>query len=324
METTIGRMCKSIHHRLVLIIGIFLLFVLSCYIPGRIYFIEVDGNVRVSTERILNILEVSGVDFGSNGSSLNSDRLKNQLLSEIDLLKWAGIKVSGCVLRVSVEEKDFIEQPQVVSPVSNIIASRDGIIISNTTLKGTALCKPGDAVIAGQILISGYTDCGTYISATQASGEVTAKTSHKVECYTLKEVDRRTQKTTAKNRYALRLGKKVIKFYKDSGIPNASCVKIQKEKSVCLPGNFVLPVTWITESYTDYHTIVEAIKDTSWLESFCIEYLKTQMNAGQILGSVMHVNPNNSAATLCAEFNCVEMIGQHKNEEITKVYGINE
>ena len=60
--------------------------------------------------------------------------------------------------------------------VGSIVASRDGVITSITTTKGTPLCKAGQAVKAGQILISGYTDCGISIRADPAEGEVFAET----------------------------------------------------------------------------------------------------------------------------------------------------
>ena len=55
--------------------------------------------------------------------------------------------------------------------------SRDGFIVSATVTRGNFLCRVGQSVKAGQVLISGYTDCGICIQATRAEGEIYAQTS---------------------------------------------------------------------------------------------------------------------------------------------------
>ena len=74
----------------------------------------------------------------------------------------------GCVAVISVRERP--EEAQVDRPgtVSAVTAAQDGIIERVTVTNGTALCRPGQAVRAGETLISGYTDCGRTIRAGRA------------------------------------------------------------------------------------------------------------------------------------------------------------
>ena len=114
-----------------------------------------------------------------------------------------GVNTSGCVATVSVRERTDPEVTEQDSAVSNIVASRDGFIVSATVTRGNFLCRVGQSVKAGQVLISGYTDCGICIQATRAEGEIYAQTSRDFAAVTPRRVDgsggadRRQAKNTA-------------------------------------------------------------------------------------------------------------------------------
>ena len=92
-------------------------------------------------------------------------------------IAWAGARLDGVTLRVSLQEAEAI--PQLPSggqktPVS-IYAAKDGVITSITVYDGKAKVHVGDAVLAGQELITGVLRSDeTHTLLTQARGEVMA------------------------------------------------------------------------------------------------------------------------------------------------------
>ena len=315
---------KGLLRRPVLIIGMVILLIASTYLPTRIYFIQVEGNKTIPDKMILEYAAHCGISFGVSRRQVRSEKMKNALLEAIPQLQWAGINTSGCVATISVREREITEQTPQGDGVSSIVASRDGVILSTTVTGGNGLCKVGQAVKAGQVLISGYTDCGLSIKAEESQGEIYARTDWNLVAITPRTYQSKTYVTGQERKYALIIGKNRINFYKDSGISNATCDRIYEEHHLTLPGGFVLPVTLVTEVWT-YYTCTEEValpEDVSrQLSEFAKDYLNNQMIAGQILSMRENVTASDGAISLQGQYACHEMIGRVQKEEIIKPYG---
>ena len=310
---------KSIISRSVIIIGMILVLVLAMILPGRILFVHVNGNSRVPTRLILEIAGKKGVAFGASSSVVRSEKVKNALLEAIPELKWVGINTTGCVATINVQESIDIENKDAAPyRISSMVASTDGVISSCIVTKGNMLCKTGQAVTEGQTLISGYTDCGIIIKATQAEGEIYANTRHETTgimpiCYSSKAS---TQSVTS--RYSLRIGKKLLKFNNSSGIYGGSCAKIRTEYSLSLPGGFVLPVSIVKETVTkfdqdDNYTLNNC---ESRLELYCREHICDSMIAGFIKAETAKNTVHTDTVELRGDYVCYELISRRKPEDI--------
>lgn len=314
--------------RPVLLTGILFFLALMLGIPSRIFFVRVEGNQTVPERLIIEQAELCGIFFGASRREVRSERVKNELLSKIPELQWVGVNTSGCVATIVVREKNLVSvdiTPQKL--VSSIVASRDGIIKQCTVYKGNVLCKIGQAVTAGEVLVSGYTDCGISIRATQADAEIFAQTLRELEVISPNKFTVRSEAVDRKVRYSLIVGKKLIKFFKDSGISDTTCVKMYTEKVLSLPGGFQLPVTLISEELTYYNSSTVEFKENSifvWMENFAERYLNTQMVSGEIVESDFDIKSNQETVTLHGQYICSEMIGQVKGEEIMKPNGKND
>jgi hypothetical protein len=246
--------------------------------------------------------------------------MKNTLLEAMPELQWAGINTYGCVAVITVRERE--EEPDQKNSkynVASIVAARDGIIDSCTVEKGTALCRPGQSVIQGQKLISGYTDCGISIRAETAQGDIYALTEHKLTVCTPTSCRVQHTKTASEKRYGLKIGKKRINFYKGSGISDTTCDRIYLENYITLPGGFVLPVAIVTEQYV-YYDCDDCICNTSnsLLSDFAESYILSQMVGGEILSASESTQTGSSLLSLEGVYRCREMIGRVVKEEIIK------
>lgn len=307
-------------HRPVLVLGLSFLLLLSLLLPGRVLFVQVEGNCAVPTNQILEAAAKHGVCMGASGRELRSERIKNALLDDIPQLQWLGVNVRGCVAVISVRERQKPEQDTSLYPVTSICAKVDGIIQSVTVTQGTALCKPGDGVTAGQTLISGYADLGICQQLTQAKGEVFALTARKITAVTPKEFVGRGEKRGQTEKYGLLIGKKRINFYKGSGILDITCARIYLEWYMTLPGGFVLPIGIVKEVWMDYAMGDNAAARLD-LADAAQSYLLNQLTDGQILASQSEIQENDTIIMLHGRYACREMIGVTRIEENLSDYG---
>ncbi len=307
---------KRLLKRPVLVVGVLLLLLLSAFIPTRVFFIQVEGNDTIPTRLILEQAEKCGICFGASRSALRSEKVKNALLDALPELKWAGVNTSGCVATITVRERQITQVQKTGTGVSNIVAIRDGFILSGTATKGNPIFEVGQSVKAGDVLISGYTDCGLSIRATEAMGEIFAQTNRKISVLAPKDYMVRNEKSAEIRKYALIIGKNRINFYKDSGILDSSCVKMSKIVQLTLPGGFTLPIYWVAETWEVYSAekAQQSSEETrAQISDFAEEYIVKQMIAGQILTKQEYFTDEDS---LDVEFTCREMIGQVQTEEI--------
>ena len=295
-------------------------FLLACYVPSRVFFLRVEGNARVPVKYILEVASECGIDFGAKRRLVRSEQMKNRLLEKIPQLQWAGINTYGCMAVISVREKTHSEEESDANyQVSSIVASRDGIIQGCTVFQGNALCAVGQAVKTGQTLVSGYIDCGLLIKTTRADAEIKALTFRDLEVISPTATAVKGAKQRQTTNYSLRIGKNLIKFYKDSGNLDTTCGKIYAEEYVYLPGGFRLPIAIVreTEIYYDLGREEPTMGETEeWLKAFANNYLKHTMVSGEIISNDTEVISNTGAFTLCGRYICMEMIGQIKYEEI--------
>lgn len=308
----------SMKKRWVLLIGCLFLLVLTFYIPSKIYFFEVKGNHSISEKWILENAELSGLSFGCKRAEIKSEQIKNNILERVPELDWIGITTAGCVATIEVREKPIeekIKNPSLY--VSHIVANCDGVVESVTVTKGTPLCKPGQAVEKGHILISGYEDCGLIIKANSAEGEVFGQTIRTLNLVTPANGVLRGEKSTSTKKYSIQIGKKLINFSKDSGISPPGCVKMYLRKYLTLPGGFQLPVSLISQELIPCVTFDEEPIEVNaeWLEHTAQQYVLDQMIAGEILLQQTAVKQSDDFRVLTGVYACREQIGKTKFEE---------
>ena len=311
---------KSLLKRPLLLIGTGLLVFLMLFLPTRVLFIRVEGNARIPAAKILEAAADSGICFGASRREVRSERMKNALLESVPELQWAGVNTYGCVAVISVRERAAEPASEQQSGgVSSIVAAWDGIILSATVTKGNCLCQPGQAVTRGQVLVSGYTDLGLTIQATQAEGEIFARTRREIRAVTPSQVLLRTTETDEAVKYSLIIGKKRINLWKGSGIWEGSCGRMYEEYYITLPGGFQLPIALAKETITSCETqpaAGDADAARERLAEFAENCLLSRMISGTIVSRELEFSEVSGLYVLEGEFLCSEMIGRTRQEKI--------
>lgn len=308
--------------RPILIIGCLILLFLILFLPTRVLFVEVEGNDRIPSRKIVEAAENCGIVFGASRRDVRSERVKNALLQAMPELQWAGVNSNGCVAVISVREKSLSPELSSQPLRGNIVALRDGIILSGTATRGNLLCQPGQAVKKGQVLISGYTDCGIKIAVCTPEGEIYGQTVRTLEVIAPAKYRRIKGQEEEIACLSLLIGKKRINLWKDSGIWDSSCGRIYEENYITLPGGFRLPFGWAVDTCIDGESV--EFSDTqaeSLLDAFANKYLSQQMIGGSVLSQNVRVRFAEDAYRLAGEYVCAEMIGTWQAEKIGEVNG---
>ena len=316
--------CSPVLARPVLGISLVILLLAVLFLPTRVFFISVEGNTAVPENQILEAAESCGVRFGVSRKTVRSEKMKNALLSAIPQLQWAGVNTRGCVAVISVSEKTDQETQNNASQVSHIVANQDAVVVRTIVEQGSTLCKVGQAVKAGELLVSGYVDCGISVKATRSVGEIYGQTSRSLNAIIPVQYDRKTGKQWQQKKYGIIIGKKRINFYKDSGILGGTCGKMSTVNYMTLPGGFELPLALVKEVWTGYRYETNTLSDgiaLTILGGFADDYLQQQMLAGQVLRKDIAFCCEDGVYSLEGDYSCLEMIGREQSEGTLVNYG---
>jgi len=321
-DSTLKFLWRKMKQNCILLTGGIILILLTLILPRFVLFTQVSGNREISESVIIDTLKRCGFSAGMPKSQLHTEQLKNAVLDAMPELEWIGIQTSGCVAQITVKEGERIKNiKNDEKNVGNITALIEGVVLSATAERGTVLVSPGDAVQKGQILISGYTDCGIILRAQKPEGEVFAQTIRDIHAVCPGFQTKRLEKTKEVQHFSLRIGKKLIKFYKDSGIYPGSCVKMYSEEYWELPGGYRLPIAWVVERVAYYETAEESVSSDVMHKQllYCAKkQLQEMMIAGTILDAQADYTILQDVGSLCCRFTCQESIGQYIGEEILR------
>ena len=303
---------RAFLQRPVLMAGFLIILFLTLYLPSRILFVKVEGNSLIPDRQILDMADSCGIGFGASRRGVRSEKMKNALLEAIPQLQWAGINTKGCVAVITVREREVPRRNMAEEGLCHIVALTDARITDCTATRGTLLCAPGQAVRAGQILISGYTDTGLTLRAHRAEGEVYGQTRRSFRAVT-PGISAAVMKTGGQmKKISLLIGKKRINLWKDSGIWDATCDRMYEEYYITLPGGFRLPLALAVERFVVLETAEREIpqeKAETLLTEFAESSLIQSMVAGSIDSCDVSVMPEPGIWILTGEYRCTELVG---------------
>lgn len=282
-------------------------------LPKFVWFYEVSGNERVPTAQILRNLGELGVGFGTYGPSIRPQWVKNHMLNRIPALQWITITQNGAVAQVVVRERPETEPIADRKTPRNVVASRAGLLTRVSVLEGGALCKPGDVVTAGQLLVSAYTDFDGATQVSAALAEIYARTWRRGVTLLPDTALEKTVKTGTKKTVSLIIGQKRKIIFGNGGITGADCDKMITSYNLTLPGGYVLPAAIEVTAVSEYRTaeVPRSGPDAAQaLERSAISVAKDDMIAGTVLNTRFSLAQQAGAWRLSSTLECEEMIAR--------------
>ena len=141
---------------------VFLSVVFVCFLYSRtfIWNISIEGNEVISEGELLEYLESENIKAGIRGKEIDCSQIERKIREKYERIGWVSVFVDRTKLYVKVRESlyDSYKREDVLDNDNrrfDLVADRDGKIISIVTRSGTTLVKVGDEVIKGQTLIRG-------------------------------------------------------------------------------------------------------------------------------------------------------------------------
>ena len=311
-ERGLLRTLRPLRKRPILLLGVAAVVSLSFFLQSFVWVISVDGAERVHEETILRQLEELGIGFGTWAPSVDSQMTKAQMLNRVPELSWLAVNRTGGKLSVLVTERSVASSAKPPYAAGSIVAARDGVITDYSILEGMRLCKRGDVVKEGQILVSGYEDYGLYLRAVCADAEIYAKTWHSGTV--VMPVHRVEKSYTGREwtQISLLLGRKRINLCGNSGIYAGSCDKMISVKQITLAG-YAFPLTVETVTYREYEekeVTVDAASAQCALTKAWQRQTRSAMIAGTIEQTEEHFSESSGLYVLRAKSTCNEMIAR--------------
>ena len=146
---------SNMRGRKVLLYGWLAVVALVLSASRYIWFVDVEGCDMVDPQAVIASLGDMGVMVGSNKRAVSTYKLGSALMATDARIAWAGVKISGVVLKVEIVEANKAQAQSNADKPQSLFAAKDGIVLSVTTIDGKARVKAGDAVVKDQELITG-------------------------------------------------------------------------------------------------------------------------------------------------------------------------
>lgn len=164
------------------LIGALVCASLISILSTRIWSIDVTGNVRVPAEEITAVFEKLGVRKGAAWGKIDVGSVEIAALRELPELSWLNINIDGSAAKIEVRERIITPDIDADSAPADIVAARDGQIVLLRPFNGTQEQKVGNAVLKGDLLISGIEENKDLtVSFCRAGGYVVARTNRTAE-----------------------------------------------------------------------------------------------------------------------------------------------
>lgn len=160
-----------------IVAGAVIFFFLIEFMSGYIWIIDINGNHKVSDEKILAACAEIGIKEGIGKKSFNPKTQRERLLLRLDGIAWASLNVEGSRLTVNVTETRKEKEEKTYS---NLKSDSDGVIEKIDIVSGISVVKVGDAVKKGDLLVSGIVETADDTRFVNSKGTVTARVEEKI------------------------------------------------------------------------------------------------------------------------------------------------
>lgn len=255
---------KRMNRRKFFICGIAVFLFIILYLSSIIWKIEIAGNKQVDAQKIYEAAKKVGLKEGTLKYNINLRSVEDSILKDIKELSIVNIKLQGTKAEIEVVERKMPPSIVAFEKPTNIVASKDGIILKIMAYKGKAQVKNGDFVKKGQILISGIlTDSQNVpVKVVHAIGDVVAKTWYEsIQDVSLNyKYEVRTGRVKKKI-FINMFGKKT--YIKNDNIDFTKYDKIEEKKSLKIK-EYETPIEIVAEYYYEK---VDAYKSIDYDEA---------------------------------------------------------
>ena len=310
---------RPLRRRLGLSIGAAVSALLLCVLSGRIWVVQTPPELSPALlEKLTPFLRSQGVAIGADRQSLCPNDIEFQALQHLTGVASLSVNMEGCIAHVEVVERAFGEE---VKPpdirLSNIVAARDGHILSMTVLSGQPAVTAGSGVAEGTLLISGVVDTAVGPLLHRAQGVIMAETSRTLTAeipyvQTVVRAGDAVYEQTTLSLFGL-----PVPLYTPLALPEDAAVATIRqsltlggvELPLSLTRRHIRPKVSVTVTYTEEQARTLALQDLAVQEA-------TVLKDATVQSRTVRETSDDETYRLVADYHCVEDIAK---EVVVKV-----
>ena len=234
--------------RKIAIIGIAIFIYMIMFFSSHVMGIDITGNERISTEKILNSLKDFGIYTCAPIKTIDRRQVQNKMVTRFDEISWIGVNIRGSRVYIEVRERIDTEEGIPLDKPCDLIAKEDGIIDLLNVREGQSLVKRNEFVEKGDLLVSGAVDSlKKGIRYVHSYGEIYAITERNLSGEYDLQFKERKNTGEYKNKYSVKiLGRNINLFLKKE--PEFKIYETKKDvKEISLYKN-LLPTIYIEKT----------------------------------------------------------------------------
>ncbi|WP_018086654.1 sporulation protein YqfD [Desulfurispora thermophila] len=144
---------SKMRRRKAFLTGIIVFFLGLYVLSGFVWFVEVQGNEQLSSRVVKELAGQAGLRPGVWRKTLDVRKLENSIKEQLPQVSWVGVRISGIRAYIQVAEKKL--PPVASSGPAHVVAVKAGLVKEVLVINGNQVVNEGEAVTAGQVLISG-------------------------------------------------------------------------------------------------------------------------------------------------------------------------
>ena len=308
--------------RYALLIGLVLSLAAAGLLSRFILTVEISGNENVPSAVILAELSRQGVRLGAYGPGLDLRRISQETLRRIEGLSWMSVNLHGTRAEVLVRERSPAPELRDETTPAHVVAAADGILEEVEVLEGQALFREGQAVLAGEVVISGVVDLKEPQYATvdagqrlvHARGSLWASTYRTLSACIPLEADTKVYTGESETVWSLTILGYTFNFFGKGSISTAGYDKMTTTHILTLPGGREMPLALVETEYRAYETQsadIQTAAAQALLEERLLERLNGLIGAdGRVLSTAFSVQENSGMLAVTLKAQCREQIGR--------------
>lgn len=295
-----------------LIVMMFVIYSSSKYVWNVEIVVKDDLTLDNISEELTNI----GIRKGIRKSSIDTEKVINELRLKRDDIAWVGIDIEGTNIIIRIVKAD--DSPEIVNNYEHcdIVATKAGIITKITAQNGTAMVNIGDTVQKGDVLIAGYME-GKYtdIRYVHSLGEVEAKVWYEQTKEVRFNQEICNETANEEKKYEIGINNYKIKLYKN--LSDFEFYKTEKkEKNLKIFKDFYIPIS-IVEITNKQLTKTQKTYSIEEATNVAVDELSTKIeseiqNPENIINKNVKTVESDNSVVVTVTYEVIENMGENK------------
>lgn len=292
-------------------VGIVYFVIFISFMGGFVWNITVSGNNRITEVKIVDYLAKNGFKIGTRWDSIDKEQLELSIMADFEDVAWISINKIGST--ASIEINETVNKPKIVDhkKTTNVKAAKDGVIVRLEVFDGWAAVQEGDAVTAGDLLISGVreSEIDKKNHYAHAYGSVLAEVDDEISININRNQDEQISAYSKDYNSLFLFGMEIpLYFQKDKGNAEETT-----DKTYLAINSYRLPVGIIKRHCDYFKTQTVSISDKE-LEALAKSELekkkKAELQDCKILSEKVNLDIREDGCTITGKYKYIQDIGE--------------